>query len=79
MTNQQLKKEIQEFWEETIKYGETGYPSETLAFAYMLGMPPNECERMFFEELCYWEKEDIALYNRVVTLINQVRKEKGGN
>lgn len=72
MTNKEMKSFVEEMWKKTVELGETNYSSEVLAFAYMLGLAPDECTGMYVES--DWEPEWIIDYNRLVILIDKVRK-----
>ena len=67
--------DVTDFINKEIKRGEFDrYSAETLAFAFLLGLPPAECTGMYVES--DWEQEWIDQYDDVVNLIDKCKRTK---
>ena len=69
------KKEVQDFLKmEQERYGDiSDYTANTLAWSFLLGMVPRECEGMYCEE--DMDEETIQLYDDTVSIVYTLRHE----
>ena len=64
--------DVCDFYNKIRKRGEDNYSAETLAFAFLLGLPPAECTGMYVES--DWKQEWIDQYDDVVNLICKMKR-----
>ena len=69
------QKMVEDFMKRRKERGETDYSPETLAFSFLLGLPPNECEGLYPET--DWDTQVLNQYDFVVDCIYRIAR-KGG-